>query len=205
MRRLKHQSLAANLNVKLAYSFVSYINRKVRATLRPSNSNTRPITASFYVNNNTKDILGCEALIGLKQLKQFNLSIMFINEQVVVYHEDKPIGFQPVSFGYGLAQIKADDRLDNITTDTNLSGVLNKYKSVFTNLDSQPISGTPMRFITVHQRPIFAKLRHYTPDEIQAMDEHIKGLLAKDLIEPSNSGYAATSRIIRKKMVQAVL
>lgn len=103
MRRLKHQSLAANLNVKLAYSFVSHINKKVFATLRPSNSNTRPITASFYVNNNTKDILGCEALIGLKQLKQFNLSIMFINEQVVVYHEDKPIGFQPVSFGYGLA------------------------------------------------------------------------------------------------------
>lgn len=56
-----------------------------------------------------------------------------------------------------------------------------------------------MRFYTVHQRPIFTKLRHYTPEEIVAMKEHVNDLLKRDIIEPSNSGYAATSRIIKKK------
>lgn len=56
-----------------------------------------------------------------------------------------------------------------------------------------------MRFYTTHQRPIFAKQRHYTVEEVEPMKKHIKTLLDQGIIEPTNSGYAATSRIIPKK------
>jgi ribonuclease HI len=56
-----------------------------------------------------------------------------------------------------------------------------------------------MRFITVHQRPIFAKTRNYGNDEILEMKERVEDLLKAGVIEPTRSGYAATSRIVPKK------
>ena len=62
-----------------------------------------------------------------------------------------------------------------------------------------------MRIYTVHQRPVFSCMRHYNAEEILAMKQHIDTLLEKQIIERSESGYAANSRIIPKKNGQGRL
>ena len=77
--------------------------------------------------------------------------------------------------------------------------MLNRFKNVFGDIGSEPIRGKPMQILTTHNRPIWAKPRNYPPDEICQMKIAIDSLLKSGIIEPTNSGYAATSRIVPKK------
>lgn len=98
------------------------------------------------------------------------------------------------------AAISVDGRVDKLhQDDVELRSILRKYREVFTDLGPQPIRGKPMRILTTHQRPIFAKQRHYCPDEIFNMKPIIEDLKKKGFIEPTSSGYAANSKLVKKK------
>lgn len=189
----------ANLNVKLADGTIIHIHRKFKINLKPARCDIQPIESSFYVQPSTDKILGYEALIGLNCLKKFDLNISIRNGRVTMSHENKTIGYESLVNSDVSGSIHVDDRVEGLNVDTRVGQLLKSFRSVFTELDDRPIHGDPMRIITTHNRPIFSKQRHYSPSEAIQMKEHISQLLKKGLIEPSSSGYAATSRIIPKK------
>lgn len=116
-----------------------------------------------------------------------------------MFHQGVFIGSDYASLNNSYLSVRIDTRTKSIQDDCEVQRILSKHKSAFADLDNKPITAVPMRFTTLHNRPIFAKVRHYTPEEIKAMKDHIDDLLKKRIIEPTNSGYAATSRMIRKK------
>lgn len=189
----------ANVNVRLANNGTINLEKKVQLPLRPKGSICAPALGTFYVGRNTKDVLGHEGLIGLNTLRLFDIDIVFGKAGIRVMHQGKSIGHECSANIESGATIQVDTQVENVHCDTEISSILRRYKSVFTDLDLEPIRGEPMRIKTVHQKPIAAKQKHYNTDEILQMKEHVKSLLDKGIIEPTTSGYAATSRIIPKK------
>lgn len=199
MDQFKLKVLPANLNVSLADNTSVHIDKKTLVTMRPKGSNKHPQSATFYVNNGVDNILGYQALVGLKTLKQFNLDIQFLNMKAEVFCEGKLIS-QEIPIDHELeSSLKVDERYLSAASCPMITNMLKKYKSIFTDISQEPLHGVPMRILTTHNRPIFAKQKHYNADEIMQMKKHIKGLLDKGIIERTYSGYAATSRIIPKR------
>lgn len=188
-----------NVLVKMANGSNEHVNTKIKAAIRPAHSAVEPRVAQFYIQSGVKDIFGYEALIGLKQLKLFNLDIITKDDQIKIYHQNKLIGRESLINAKVSAGVKVIDKISPIVNDDDIRHILSRYKSVFSDIKGKPINGKPMRFYTVHQNPIYAKQRHYTTEEVEQMKVHVKSLLDQDIIEPTTSGYAATSRIIPKK------
>lgn len=188
-----------NVLVKMANGRDEHMCYKTKAYIRPTQSTVQPRVAQFYVLSGAKDIFGYQALIGLKQLKLFDLNIVTKDDKIIIYHQNKIIGQESVATAKISAGAKIIDKITPVIEDANIRHILRKYKSIFSDLNGTPIRGKPMRFFTVHQHPIFAKQRNYNTDEVLAMRIHIKTLLDQGIIEPTNSGYAATSKIIPKK------
>lgn len=189
----------ANVNIRLANGEATNVNKKTSAFIRPFGSHSTPVKATFYVNRNTNKILGHDALLGLKHLKLFELDIATRDGKILIYHHDRLIGHEtPVPSDY-TGGVKIDEPFFKVTSDQEVVKILRRYKAAFTGLGEEPLRGKPMRIFTVHLRPVFAKQRHYNPDEVIQMKTHVKELLDKGIIEPTNSGYAATSRMIPKK------
>lgn len=199
MKNGNFKIIPTNLNVKLADEAITHVNKKVELLLRPASSKHKPQVAAFYIANGSSSVFGFDALLGLNVLRMFNLDITIQDQKVRIYHEGKCIGRESTVPENYNGSIKVDERFSQVRADSTIIRMLKLYKGVFTDLDQQPIYGPPMRILTVHQRPIFAKQRHYNIDEIVQMKTHIKSLLDKGIIEPTKSGYAATSRIIPKK------
>lgn len=190
---------SASLNIKLADNRIEHIDRKALLLIKPTGCNLKPVQASFYIQPSVKRVLEHEALIGLNCLRQFNLDIKSRNGMLTIWHNDKLIGKETAIIEDHEGSIRLDKRFDKTGLDTQISHILKRYKMVFTELDQHPIKGDPMRIITVHRRPIFSKQRHYNPEETIQMKQHVQTLLNSGIIEPTQSGYAATSRIIPKK------
>lgn len=189
----------ANITINLANNSIEHVSKKIRAYIRPFGSTREPRIVQLYVQDKAKDIFGYQALIGLNHLKLFQLNIDIKNGVICIFHDNKLIGEESPALKNSKASLKLITKSQKENDDPSVTRLLNKFKSVFTDLDAYPIRGKPMRFYTVHQRPIFAKQRHYNIDEVLEMKKHLKTLLDKGIIEPTNSGYAATSRIIPKK------
>lgn len=195
----------ANLNLKLANDQIVHVGKSVDVHIRPINSSVAPKPITCYVHENAYEILGNEALIGLNILSLFDIGINAKNGKFSIYHESKCIGTENNTFGEYKATVSLDDRFDSYHSDTDLLRLLKRYKSVFADINAEPIKGKPMRFITLHQKPIFAKTRNYSQKEATEIKEHVLKLLEQGIIEPSSSGYAATSRMVPKKSGQGRL
>lgn len=189
----------ANLAIQLPNGNTEYVSKKIRSLIRPKGSKAKPLEAQLYVQDNISHIFGFHALLGLKHLKLFELSIDIKDGKIHIYHQGKLIGYESPALANIKASMKVIDNIAPNDVENSIRNILNAYKGVFSDLNAKPINGRPMRFLTTHQRPVFAKQRHYNIDEVLAMKEHVKSLLDKGIIEPSNSGYAAQSRIIPKK------
>lgn len=199
MKKPLHKMEKTNMLVTLANGKDDHISSKIKALIKPKASLVAPRLVKFYIQPGAKDILGYHALIGLNHLKLFDLNISSKDDRIRIYHNNKLIGQETIASDITSAGIKVIDKISPTIDDVDIRHVLKKYKVVFSDINEKPINGTPMRFYTTTQRPIFAKQRHYTVEEVGAMKLHIKSLLEQGIIEPSDSGYAATSRIIPKK------
>lgn len=199
MQRRPLKTMRANMNARLANNSYVNINKKVMLYIRPKGDIQPAKLLPFYVQNKEKTICGHQALLCLDHLKTFNLEIKVRNGRIIVCHNHNTIGNEMATPIDSYSSLKSDDRFDSLHLDNELVTIIKRNKRVFTDLDQEPIRGKPMRFITFHQRPIFAKQRHYSSTEIIQMKEHVEGLLRQGIIEPTTSGYAATSRIIPKK------
>lgn len=199
MKHSRFKPEKANLLVQMANGSDDVIDKKVRIYFKPTGSRSEAKLITMYISDKHKDIFGFHALIGLPHLKLFDLQIDVRDEQIHIYHQGQLIGKETPLLKSTKAGIKVVDKFSSFDNNPNLQRILNMYKSVFTDLDAEPIKGKAMRIFTVHQRPIFAKQRHYSPDEIRAVKQHVDELVAKGIVEPSSSGYAANSRIIPKK------
>ena len=199
MTKYKFARRAANLNVQMANNGIIHMPDKVEVPIRPTGAECEPVLTTFYVARGEKNIIGYEALVGLEQLKLFDLQIRFSNGKVHIFSQGRDIGHESPALKHIKCSIIVDNRFDNLKNDPNILHIVRRYKKVFADIGPEPIYGKPMRFYTTHQRPIFAKQRHYSPEEIVQMKQHINSLLEKGIIEPTCSGYAATSRIIPKK------
>lgn len=202
MTKLRPKLIAANLNVKLADETVTHVDKKVDLHVKPiySAPNEGYKVVPFYITNNCTNIFRHEALIGLNAFKLFNLTVSCLDHTVQIHYNGRCIGRElPMKQDYK-ASISVDKTVEGACQeDIELRSILRRYKCVFTDLGPEPISGSPMRIITTHQRPIHAKQRHYSPDEILNMKPIIEDLKKKNFIEPACSGYAANSKLVKKK------
>lgn len=155
--------------------------------------------ATFFLAKDETNIIGYEALIGLEQLKLFDLVIRFRGGQVEIVHQGKSIGRECEALKHLKCSIRVDNRFERYKSEPTIHATLMRYRKVFADIGKDPIYGHAMRIYTTHNRPLFAKQRHYAPEEIIQMKQHVNGLLEKGIIEPTTSGYSATSRIIPKK------
>ena len=161
MQRMRSPILTANLQVQLVGGSCKNIGRKVAVNFRPAGSCCRYEKATFYVHDDIEDIFGFDALIGLVHLKLFDLVFQTKSGQFKIFHQGRLIREEWNSALQKVASIRLDARSSledmNPSLNSDLSHLLNAYADVFKGLDNQPIVGVPMRFHTVHQRPIFAK------------------------------------------------
>ena len=150
----------------------------------------------FLVLSKKRTIFGHDALLGLKVMELFDITIKTLNG-VKIFYRDKLIGREAQASNHSTGSFRI---LKKVSPHVKpLNSILDDFADVFSELDDRPITGPPMRIITTHQRPIHAKQRRYAPNEIAVMKEHINSLLKKNIIEPANSDYAANARIIGKK------
>ena len=202
MERCKPKVSPASLNVQLADDSYTHIDKKAELAVRPHHSAPHEgyKTAPFYIQDRCSHIFGHQALIGLNVFRLFNLHVISRDCKVSVYYNGKSIGKQiPMPQDYK-ASISVDRRLDDMRErDSELQSILKRYKQAFTDLGPLPIEGKPMRILTTHQKPIFAKQKHYSPEEIINMKPIIEELKKKGIIEPATSGYAANSKLVKKK------
>lgn len=189
---------SANILVQVADGNTVHLRKRARVVLKPEGSSVRPKEVLFYIQPKERDIFGYDALLGLKHLMMFDIKIEFRDEKILMSHENHIIGHESCISKGGYFTLKVIDNLSSCHGDSNIQRVINKYKGVFADLDDNPIKGKPMKFETFHQRPVAAKTRNYTSQEAVLMKEHIQGLLEKRIIEPTESGYSAQSRIIPK-------
>jgi ribonuclease HI len=202
MKRCSPKTSSANLNVKLADDSYSHMSEKTEVTLKPMNASENEAyqRAQFYIQKGATEIFGHQALIGLNVFSLFNLHITSSNCIIQVHYNGRSIGRQMQSPRAYKGSISVDRRMDHVgNTDPSLCSILRKYKAVFTDLGPLPITGKPMRILTMHQRPIFAKQKHYSPEEILNMSPIIEDLKKKGVIEAATSGYAANSKLVKKK------
>lgn len=189
----------ANVLVTYGDGSHGHIDKKTTLNIRPSKSSSGSKSISFHISNERKDLFGFEAIIGLPTLKLFDLSISFADGKALMIHQNKVVGHEAPTVSHYAMGLKVVDKFSDLRYDHDIMRLLRKYKVVFGQINDKPIKGEPMRFHTVHNKPIFANQRHYNRDEVLAMKKHIDQLLVSNIIERSNSGYAATSRIIPKK------
>ena len=194
-----HKIMPANLNVILADDSSTLIDKKVTLPIRPCGSRGKSHHATFYIHNNSDQVLGHAALLGLDHLKLFDLQIYVENGKFKVYYDRKCIGQETETPTDYKAFVKVDTRFEKLKATDTTAAIVKRFKGVFTDIGPEPIRGKPMRIETVHQKPIYCKQRNYNPSEILLMKEHVQGLLSKGIIEPTSSGYAATSRMVPKK------
>lgn len=199
VRELNIKFKSANVNVTLADASNTYIDKKAELYIKPFGAKFESTRTNFYVNNGAKDILGYPALIGLSQLKLFPLNIKTSENGIEIYFDDNVIGREEPALKHVTNSVKIDDRFDKLELDIECVSILKHFKSVFVDLDENSILGEPMRIHTVHKRPIFAKQKQYKEEEKILMKAHLDSLLKSNIIETTNSGYAATSRMIPKK------
>lgn len=199
LTNVAHKILPASLNVILADDRATHIDRKVLLPLKPKGSKLKDEIIPFYIHKNAGKILGYDALLGLDHLKLFDLHIYVKQGRLYIYHNDYCIGEETAAPGNYKALVRIDERVEQLQIDPLTLSIVKKYRSVFTDIDSNPIRGRPMRIFTTHNRPIYVKQRNYNQSETLLMKEHISSLLDKGIIEPTSSGYAAQSRIIPKK------
>lgn len=200
MTHTRNKPQRANLVIELANGKVEHVNKRIRVYIRPSGSRTLAAPAEFYIQNGARSIFGYQALIGLNHLKLFDLQISTVNGHVTIHHQGNLIGQETQALNQTKAGLKVLDRVVPSPEDDDVQRLINKYKEVFTDLDDCPIRGEPMRFFTVHQRPIAVKQRLWdNREEIHEIKKHVDNLLSKGIIEPSRSGYAANCRTVPKK------
>jgi hypothetical protein len=150
----------ANLNTIMADNYVVNMDKRVTIPVRPKGETRAPEMVNFYITNGEEKLLGYDAIIGLDSLRLFDLQIRFDRNESRLYLRNECIGSElPVGGSY-TASIRIDDRFDRLDVDDKVKPLLKRYKAVFTDIGPEPIRGRPMRFITVHQRPIFAKTRN---------------------------------------------
>lgn len=195
----------ASLNVKLADNGISHINKKIRMQIRPKGSTEHPVSIPFYVINGATKVVDHEALFGLNALKEFDLRIDIQNGRISVHHRNRIIGSESTYSPYTTSIVKIDNRIEGIHEDSELSAILKRYRSVFTDLTPEPMRTKPMRFLTVHNRPVYCKTKHYDSEQVEQMRKQIDELLSKGIIEPTYSGYSANTRIVPKKNGQGRL
>lgn len=189
----------ANVNITLGDNTVTHVDKKVLIPIKPARSRSVEQLATFYVENSEHKVLGYEALLGLNSLQLFNLDIQFLDGRAQMFHEGRLISREVSRPEAYMLSVTVDDRFLSVTKDATVSNVIKKYKSVFTDIGSEPIKGTPMRILTTHNSPIFAKLRHYNQEQVVQMKQHVQDLLDKGIIGRTYSAYAATSHIIPKR------
>lgn len=194
----KTKTESANLLVQVADGATVHLNKRTRALIRPSGSRVLPKEVLFYIQPRTRDIFGYHALLGLKHLMLFEIDIIFRDAKILITHQDRVIGSESPINKNSYSTMKVIDNISSCKGDPNIQRLVSKYKRVFSDLDDRPIKGRAMKFDTFHQRPVVAKTRNYTPEEALLMKEHIQGLLDRKIIERTESGYSAQSRIIPK-------
>lgn len=136
----------ANLLVELANGGKEHVNKKTKVRLRPAGSTASPKEAQMYITNGVDHIFGFHALIGLKHLKMFELDINVKDGKILISHQKRIIGREAEALTYSSCGLKVIDNLKHRYDDNNIQRLLNKYKAVFSDLDANPIKGTPMRF-----------------------------------------------------------
>jgi len=96
-----------------------------------------------------------------------------------------------------------DEVMSTIPEDTRkkLRGILTKYSSVFSKAEWD-LGWTDLvthRIDTGDHRPIRQQLRRYPPLHLQAIDEHLQGMLEQDVKEPASSPWASNIVLTKKK------
>jgi len=197
-QRSQYKSTRANVLVEMAGGSTETMDRKITANIKPACKNCSYKATTFLIQKGRTDILGYEALIGLKELKLFDLQFRIVRGKFTIYCSKTAIGWETRRKDQSCASARVVQP-GKANQKNGPSKIISKYRAVFSGLDQNAIKGPAMRILTTHQRPVFAKQRRYSLQEIKEMKTHIDSLLKQGIIEPSNSGYAANSRIIPKK------
>lgn len=172
---------STSLNVTSGDDSKAYVDKKVTLPIKPKGSSQYQVVP-FYVQNTSRNILGYDALLGLDHLKRFRLSLYVVNRRFRIYCDNIVIGEQTEVHLEYKALVRVDTRFDDLNINNSIKSLIKRFESVFTDITSEAIRGTPMRILTTHTRPIYAKQRNYTPEEAPEMKEHINGLLAKVIL-----------------------
>ena len=143
-----HKIENANLRIELATGTIEHVDKKITAHISPIKSHSKPRPVTLYVQNGSKDIFGFQALIGLRQLKLFELQIDIRDGKIHIYHQGQLIGSESPVLEQVQASVRIVDNINQYQAQDNIQRILNKYKQVFTDLDAKPLQGpfVPPRF-----------------------------------------------------------
>ena len=198
MRELQPQISHARMNVEMPFNKTGVVDERVILPVKPFYSTAKTQKVALYLQGESKFIFGYEAILGTNVITAFELQIVSREGKLFMTHQGITVGRYTDKLAYQ-SFIRINTSVEDTVADSDVKRIILRYKGVFTDISSEPLRGEPMRIFTTHGRPIYAKQRHYSPQETTEMKDHIRGLLDKGIIEPTESGYAATSRMIMKK------
>ena len=120
LKNARNRVEKADMTLQMANQVTERVTSKIKAHMRPAGSTIKPASVQFYIYPNMRDIFVFEALIGLKQLKDFNLQIETRDKQVLIYHEGKLIGNESPALSSITATIKVIDKMPQLQQQQGL-------------------------------------------------------------------------------------
>lgn len=182
------------------------VKHKVKTTITTPDTETSLSNRDLHIINDTDNILGHDALIGIDIMKELTTTMTITEDTTTVEFgrsRDKPQATNPsrrtIMASITDESTKSLDFTAPQCDNEEIKTVLNRYSSVFEDSISH-IAYPPMRIPLVHNYPISTKQRNHSNEERENIREQLEKLEKLDIIEPTkDSGYSFNCRVVPKK------
>lgn len=141
------------LDVSLGNDSKVPVISKINAPLQREGDDNQT-QAVLYILTNKQFLVGCDMIIGVDLIPALHISIEPPGGHLIIPTMQNSPDAAPIQ-----------EHLAKISTDP-IPAILNKYDDVFENLADSHLAGEFMRFPTYHERPITAKARRYSSEDI---------------------------------------
>lgn len=168
-------------------------------TIRIWAGNIRKHESKFIVINRSSHILGYDALFGNDIIKALGINISTENGILVAKIGHHIIGFEDTLNKYQRHLAMIERIKSSPLPSTPLDRLLNRYSNVFSETAEEVMKTAPMRIQLTSNSMPKAKLRRYSVEDIDAINQQIRSMLERKIIEPSTSEFSSTCHLVPKK------
>lgn len=167
----------------------------ITTTISPASRQHLTRDIKLYVLPDRLHIMGHEIILGLDTLHSFNVKIESSTNGMVASIDGQFIATEIKSTDVNSLMVM---QFDSNQIDP-FESLINEFEDVFAESAKTLIKTEPMKIPLISSQAVKARLRPHSRDDILEIDRQVQSMIANDIIEPSESRYAANVHLVPKK------